>query len=240
VLVAGGDGCLNEVMNALAGTDMPVGIIPFGTVNVFAREMGIPLNPVEGARAFLAGQAEFFDLGCLGDRRFLLMVSYGFDVVALRHNPGLLKRLVGKYAYVLTGLVFFPFYDNRPIRVFLDDDETPIDAYFALFANSRLYAGSHVVARGADMQDGLLDVVLITRPGKATLLKGSLAVMRGNLVDKPWVVSRQVKSIRFEAPNRDLFQMDGDVIGPDANEITIEPKAIRVVVPRSSSPGIGP
>jgi YegS/Rv2252/BmrU family lipid kinase len=231
VLVAGGDGSINETMNALCGTPTPVGILPFGTVNVFAREMGIPLRPLEAARTFITCRERAFDMGRIGDRRFLLMASFGFDVLALRRTPKVMKRLFGRYGYLITSFCIYPFYRDREIEVFLGEDETPQRAHFAVFSNSRYYAGNYVVAPKADMEDGLLDVTLFCCPGRRGLWKIFTSFLKGDHLEKPWVKTARVSRVRFQTRDPDLMQIDGDPIDPDEQEITVEARAIRVAVP---------
>jgi YegS/Rv2252/BmrU family lipid kinase len=231
VVVAGGDGSINEAMNHLCGSDTPVGIIPLGTVNVLAREIGIPLDPRAAARALVEGEVMTFDMGCMGERRFLLMASYGFDVEAVRKNPRFLKRLVGRYSYVLTGLFLYPLYRNVPIHVYVDGEETPHRAYFAIFSNGRRYAGEHVLAPQADMHDGLLDVVLFDCPGRLGLLRILLAILLGNHHRKRWTFIAKARRVRFETEARDLFQIDGDPVEPEGSVIGVERDVIRIIAP---------
>ena len=119
VIVAGGDGSVNEIVNVLAGTEIPLGVLPFGTVNVLAQELGLPASPLRAARELAQARPVPFDLGRIGSRRFLLMASYGFDAQALRRSPPRLKRYFGRYAYALTSLALLPAYRDRPLDVYL-------------------------------------------------------------------------------------------------------------------------
>jgi diacylglycerol kinase (ATP) len=231
VLIAGGDGSINEAMNALRDSDTPVGVIPIGTVNVFAREMGIPLDPRKAADAFVHGRVQRFDMGRIGNRYFLLMASYGFDVLALRRNPGILKRISGRYSYALTGLFLIPFYRVPPIEVVPDGAEDVHTACFAIFSNSKCYAGEYEVAPEADMHDGLLDATLFCIPGRLGLLKIFSSLLKGNHLKKPWVKTFKAAKMTFRTPDLDLFQVDGDPIRPETGEIAVERDAIQVVVP---------
>lgn len=234
VIMAGGDGSINETMNALCGSDTPVGILPFGTTNVFAREMRIPLNPLAAAEAFLKGRVKTFDMGMLGERRFLLMASYGFDAMALRRNREFLKRVFGRYSYVLAGIGGWPFYRDVPIEVYIDDAEEPETVNFAVFSNSKCYAGDFQVAPRADMHDGLLDVTLFYTRGRLGVAKAFVGIFTGTHVKKPWVKMLRARKIRFKTAAMELFQIDGDFVDAEGSEITVQDSAIRVVVPEKS------
>lgn len=232
VLVAGGDGSINETINALAGSATPIGILPFGTVNVLAREMGIPLRPKEAARAFLSGRVESFDLGRMGDRRFLLMASYGFDARILRSTPSWLKRIFGRYAYLIASFFLIPSYKNAPLQVVSENRDQPRTAHFAIFSNSKCYAGNYVVAPDADMQDAQLDVTFFDCPGRIGLFRIFFAISLSRLEGKPWITRVRTPRLKVKPHARELFQVDGDPIVGEGDTISVEAGGIRVVVPR--------
>ncbi len=231
VIVAGGDGSINEALGALVQSSTPLGIIPLGTVNVFAREVGIPLDPREAARAILDNPARAFDLGWFGSHPFLLMVSYGYDAWVVRQNPLSLKRWFGRYSYVLTALFKMPWYRNRPIVVDMGDGSAPRTAHFALFANAARYAGDHRLAPRADMHDGLLDVVLFHSPGPLGPLKTLWAIITGTYLQKSWVWTGRTDKLRFSTEAPDCFQVDGDALEPDSDEIRVERDAVKILAP---------
>ncbi len=231
VIVAGGDGSINEALGALVQSSTPLGIIPLGTVNVFAREVGIPLDPREAARAILNTPARSFDLGWFGSHPFLLMVSYGYDAWVVRQNPLALKRWFGRYSYALTALFKMPRYRSRPITVDTGDGSGPRTAHFALFANAARYAGDQILARGADMHDGLLDVVLFRSPGPLGPLRILWAILTGTHLRKKWVWSGRTNKLRFSTDAVDCFQVDGDALKPDSDEIRVEPDAVKILAP---------
>jgi len=230
VIIAGGDGSINEVINSLVGTDTPVGIIPMGTVNVLSRELGIPINPLGAVQTFVSGQARPFDLGKIGSRYFLLMASYGFDAKIMQHNRRLLKAVMGRYSYVLTSLFLIPRYKDSPIKLYLDGARSSIQANFVIFSNGRRYAGNYLAAPDADMHDGLLDVVYSTTSGRLGLIKNFLAFSRSRPYP-PWIMSKRAKRIRVEASDLTLFQVDGDQLSPDSMEINAASDAILLVAP---------
>ncbi|MFH2000165.1 MAG: diacylglycerol kinase family protein [Planctomycetota bacterium] len=231
VVVAGGDGSINEALKELAGTATPLGILPFGTVNVFAREMRIPLHPLEAAHVFFKSHAKAFDVGRIGERRFLLMAGYGFDARVLRATPSFLKRVFGRYAYLLTALSLIPFHKDRPVHVYAGGSVSPQIAHFAVFSNARCYAGNYVVAPEADMHDGLLDAILFDCPGRLGLFRIFAALFLNRLSNQPWITRVRTDRIRLESHDTSLFQIDGDSIVVSGDEIVVEKSAIRLVVP---------
>ncbi len=229
ILVAGGDGTVCEVINALPDRETPVGYIPLGTANVFARELGIPFDPAAAARVFTSGAARDFDMGKLGDSGFLLMASYGFDAWAVRRTSLRLKRRLGRFAYLLTSLAGMPFYRPEPIEIVAGEIDEPVVATFALFANASRYAGNYIAAPGADMHDGLLDVVCWRRPGKAGAILGVVNLFRGTLSAHSGTTTFRTPSLRFATKRPDFFQIDGDPAEGKAGRIDIVPRAFRLV-----------
>jgi diacylglycerol kinase (ATP) len=229
ILVAGGDGTVCEVINALPDRETPVGYIPLGTANVFARELGLPFDPEAAARVFTGGTARDFDMGKLGDSGFLLMASYGFDAWAVRRTSLRLKRRLGRFAYLLSSLTGMPFYRPEPIEIVADGIDEPVVATFALFANASRYAGAYIAAPGADMHDGLLDVVCWTRPGRAGAILGVVNLFRGRLSEHSETKTFRAPSLRFATKRPDSFQIDGDPADGKAGRIGIVPRAFRLV-----------
>jgi YegS/Rv2252/BmrU family lipid kinase len=231
LLVAGGDGTVSEVLNALTDDELPLGFIPLGTTNVYARELGIPLDPVAAAQAFLKGRPRSFDLGLLGDQRFLIMASYGFDAWAVRHTSLRIKKVLGRYIYPLTGILGFPFYRPEPIEIIPEDGSEPVVATFAVFSNARRYAGEFIAAPDADMHDGLLDVVCWTKGGRLGAAMGVVNLFLGRLAGKPWLKIFQAPSVRFSTKRPECFQVDGDPADGTSGRIEIRSNAFRLIVP---------
>ncbi len=237
-LVAGGDGTLNEVQAALSDRTVPVGIIPLGTSNVLAREVGIPFDPAEAARAFVTGEVRAFDRGLLGGRQFLLMASYGFDAFAVWRVSLRLKRIFGRSAYFISGVTGLPFYDPAPIEIFPGEQDSrpersrlPIRATFAVFSNSKRYAGDYIAAPDAVMDDGLLDVVCWTKTGRLGAMAGVARLFMGRLEGSPHTSTFRAARVSFETSRPEYFQIDGDRADGKAGSVEIVRNAFRLVTP---------
>jgi diacylglycerol kinase (ATP) len=233
VVAAGGDGTVNDVIQALAGRTTALGVLPLGTVNVWAREMGIPLGLAQAREVLLSGVRRRVDLGRAGSRYFLLMAGIGFDAeVARRVETSWLKRAGLKLLdYAATvGLLGMT---HQPARVWLryDGKRRGTSALMILIGNTRLYAGALTFAKRAVADDGLLDVVivggggLIARMGvlaRALLRRASLG---------PRVRYAQCRVIRIESNQPLPVQVDGEVIGTLPMTFSVAPGGLRVVVP---------
>ena len=231
-LVAGGDGTVCEVVGALGGAKTPVGLVPMGTANVLARELGIPMDPRAAVEAFADGKPRDFDMGFLGEESpFLLMASYGFDAFAVRRTSLEVKKVLGRAAYLLSALCSLPVYSPEPIEVFPPGEDGPVAATFALFANARLYGGSHVAAPGADMSDGLLDVLCWTRRGRAGAVLGVVSLFAGRFAAHRGTRTFRAPSVSFRTEKPSWFQIDGDPADGRGGRIFLRPGAFSLVVP---------
>ncbi|HEU4759602.1 MAG TPA: YegS/Rv2252/BmrU family lipid kinase, partial [Dehalococcoidia bacterium] len=158
VLVCGGDGTLNEAANGLAGSETALAPIPAGTVNVWARETGIPLRPLEAVKAATDGERRRVDLGRAGERYFLLMAGYGLDGAIARRLSHGIKGRVGAGAYAVAAVREALRYRGSPLLLRLDGEERAVEALMLVAANTRNYAGLVDITPQARADDGLLDV----------------------------------------------------------------------------------
>ena len=161
VVAAGGDGTINEVVNGIAGSRAALATLPYGTGNVWARELKLPLRPEAAALALLEGTAHALDLGQAGERYFLLMAGVGFDAAVARATPPRLKRRLGIMAYLVQALTVVR--DVRGTRMRIDLDGRPVKGHvlMVVIGNSRLYGGFLQITHHANLTDGLLDIAVL-------------------------------------------------------------------------------
>jgi YegS/Rv2252/BmrU family lipid kinase len=232
VLCAGGDGTLNEVIQGLAGTETAVGAIPLGTVNVWARELGLSLDPVEATRQLLTGHVRRIDLGRANGRYFLLMAGLGFDAVAIHAIEGTTtKRRFGPLAFLAAGA--FEALSNRGHRLRLqaDDGETfETNAALVTVGNTRLWAGAVQITNRASAVDGLLDVCVFPGRSLLTKLRHLFLVFIGRHEGDPEVTYIQVRRLHVAARPPVPIQVDGEPLGLTPAHIEVGPAALRVLV----------
>jgi len=211
IVAAGGDGTLNEVINGLVPSSIPLAFLPLGTTNVFALEAGIPFDTEGACDVALNAEPRPVSLGVAGETRFILMAGIGPDAEAVYRVSGRLKRLTGKFAYVLSAFKVFFRSPPSPFDVTLDDDST-FRAYGAVLGNSRLYGGRFSVTPRASLVEEGLDVTLFVNPGRLPLLRSVFAVAIGKELDMP--LGRRLKASRLHAEGEDVHvQIDGDAFG---------------------------
>lgn len=240
LVCAGGDGTLNEVLNGLRAP-VPVGILPLGTANVLAREMGVPLgNSRAAVRALLQGTPTPVDLGDCNGRRFALVASIGFDAEAVRDTPPALKDLIGAPAYVLAGLRKLAEL-RRPLRYRLTVGRRTLVSrgMMLVVANAATYAGWLQIAPAAALADGWLDCCLFRERSRLGFLLQWLLVLLRRHQQHPGFLCRRVREVRVECRPAAAVQLDGDYWGRTPVEIRVLPAAVRLVRAGSAAPAEG-
>ncbi|MEN8194890.1 MAG: YegS/Rv2252/BmrU family lipid kinase, partial [Pseudomonadota bacterium] len=154
VVAAGGDGTINEVVNGLAGRALPLGVIPLGTSNVLAHEIGVGSDIGRAVQTILSGRRQPVAAANAGGHYCCLMVSAGYDARAITRVRPALKRMVGEAAYYVAGLEEVISGPRRTIAVEIDGK--PYEAASVIVMNGRLYGGKFVCAPDADMREPLL------------------------------------------------------------------------------------
>ena len=240
VIAAGGDGTVNDVIQALAGYRTALGVLPMGTVNVWAREIGIGLSMTEARETLLHGVRRRVDLGRAGQRYFLMMAGVGFDAeVARRVEQGRLKRFGLKLLeYLATVGLLSVTRPSDTIRITVGAHKRREQALMVIIGNTRLYGGAMTFTRRAVADDGALDVVVI---GSGGILHRINVLGRAFLrlpAAGPRVRYERMQSLRLESKRPVPVQVDGEVIGYLPMTFGIAPQALSVIVPRATPTGL--
>ncbi|HEY3331843.1 MAG TPA: diacylglycerol kinase family protein [Capsulimonadaceae bacterium] len=240
IVAVGGDGTVNEVVNGIMSGSQPdsrpaLGVIPTGTCNILASELGIPWPDVAAAAdVVLTGKSTQIDLCLSRDRYFLLMASFGLDAEAVRGVERQIKQLVGPGAYVVSGLAAFANYKPSHVRLRLDDDLVDLQAFMVVVANVSTYALSSVkIAPFARPDDGWLDICVFEKPPMrhiGFIAQVMLMLARRHIGD-PRVRYYRARRIEIDATPPIAAQIDGDPIGETPLTIEIVPKALSVLIP---------
>lgn len=234
--VAGGDGTINEAANGLMKSGGGrFAIIPLGTANVLAREIGLKITPEAVADTIVGGRERTIYPGLANGRGFLLMSGFGFDAYVVEGVNSRLKSLIGKGAYVwgtLSGLFSFPF---PAYQVQLDGAEHAVASGLAMKA--RHYAGPYIAAPQADMGKDSFEVVLFQKRGPLAALRYATALLRGRLHRQPDVLIAEGRSLVVSGPDgrEGSLQADGDFIGALPVEITISRVPLQLLTPANSA-----
>jgi diacylglycerol kinase (ATP) len=233
VAACGGDGTVGAVATALAGSGTPMAILPEGTANVMASELGIPADLAGAARLIAEGHSTLLDvdMGEAAGTRFLLRAGVGFEAaMANNASPGI-KRDSGLLAYALSGFQALMNPVMAEYRIEIDGRHFKTTGLTCIVANSgSVGIGDIRLAPGCDVSDGLLDVIVV---GMASLpaLVGTAGQMVGGQ-DAEAVQHWQGRRIRVESTPVEDVILDGERAGTTPIEANILPAAIRVVVPQ--------
>jgi YegS/Rv2252/BmrU family lipid kinase len=231
VIAAGGDGTINEVVNGLS-REAALGIIPLGTANVMARELGLPLKPEAACERILEGRVGRIDVGVATnhegtERRFTCMAGLGFDAHVVNEVTPRLKRYLKVLAFPLAALKVYLEGDLPALH--LVHEGTTYVTQFAIVANGQYYGGDFRVAEDAALATGKLEVVLVDRVGR--LLRAD--VLTRILAKKP--LDRSMRSfsaeeLRAKSPGAQVpVQLDGEIWGRLPMSFRIEPNVLKVV-----------
>ena len=229
IVVAGGDGTVNEVINGLTPDSPPVALIPLGTANVLAAEIGLSSLAAEIARTIVQGEARPVSLGEVNGRRFLLMMGVGFDAFVVATVSASLKRILGKGAYVLASIS--QFLRGRLPRFETLVDGVRYEAASMVIANARFYGGRFVCAPEARMESPVLHVCLFERHGRLYVAAYALALLLGFLHRMPGYRILPARHIEIRQPGGAAIQSDGDFIAMTPAQVTVMPGAARLVFP---------
>jgi len=236
VVAVGGDGTINEVANGLAGAGdvasrATLGIVPAGTVNVLALELGIPFD-TEGACGVIAGgHTIFLDLGKVNDRRFTLMMGAGIDALTVRNIDLRVKRRFKELAFVGSGLKA-GFVARPPVFLVRANGEDYRTTFFVA-GNTRNYAGRFGITPAADPTDGILDLMLFTGTTRSSLAVFWMGVPSGLHIRNPhaiWLRATRVELTPLEGEETVWFQTDGELAGSLPATVTIDPHGLEVLV----------
>jgi YegS/Rv2252/BmrU family lipid kinase len=231
VIAAGGDGTVNEVLNGLS-KDATLGILPLGTANVLARELGLPRNPEQACRRILQGNRSRIDVGVAtnhdgAERRFACMAGIGFDASVVRSVTPRLKRYLRVLAFPIMGLHVMFEHDMPAVHV-IDDDTTHV-AQFAVVANGHYYGGDFRVSGPGALTSGELETILVERVG--ILLRPDILarILARDPLNRS-LKSFSAKELEARSPGSEVpVQLDGEVWGRLPMRFRIEPLALQVV-----------
>lgn len=236
VLVAiGGDGTVAEVAGVARETGVPLGIVPGGSTNIIARELGIPTNSHLAARLIFGNHAiRSIDAGICGEHTFLHMAGAGVDSQLFDLANPALKRKVGWMAYVPAAIQAL----RRPLSTFTIESEeqvlTGVRSPLVLVANGpSIIAPRLQLDKRIRFDDGLLDVLVVTAttPTHLALVLARMAMRQ--MAQSPYVTAFTTRDVRISADPPIALQLDGDVSGTTPAQLSILPGAVQVAVPHA-------
>ncbi len=231
IVAAGGDGTINEVACGLLGHPTPLGVLPLGTANVLAIELGQKLQARSVADTLLCGEAKLVGTGLVNGDTFLLMVGAGFDGEVVSAIKPAMKRRFGKFAFVWEGLKTWLRGSEQPISVVLDGDH--LDAAWVVVTNARHYAGPFVLAPTADIAEPHLLAFIFQKRSRLAFAGYFLGVALGRVACMPGVRVSQFDQLDLSSVVPVPVEVDGDAYQNLPLTVRQGTQFLRLVVPQS-------
>ena len=230
IIAAGGDGTLNEVVNGIGNAPVRLGILPVGTMNVFATELGIPHGNLERAWSIIEqGKVVAVDLPKANDTHFIQLAGVGLDAEVVRKTTADSKKALGPLSYLLT---LVQVAAHKPPRVVVETEGGRIrEGSFVLIGNGRLYGGPFPVFKRASLHDGLLDVLVFQNQSHWDVVRYFQAIAFGTHPELPDVEYFQTSSIKVTSSGDVPVELDGEVAGMLPCLFSVEPQKLRVMAP---------
>lgn len=208
MVVAGGEGTVNFVVNAMKqkGLDIPVGIIPAGTANDFAKALGMSDRPLEAARQIAFGRVDRVDCGRVNNQYFVNVLSFGIFTTTSQHTSNTSKHLIGKLAYLIEGVKEFRSMHAVPLEVVADGEAFDLDSLIVLVFNGET-AGGFRLARNSSVRDGLFDCLMLE---KKNVIRSTEAMIRYLLGGRPRIIRQlQARQLDIRSALNEPTDVDG-------------------------------
>lgn len=235
VFALGGDGTAIEIVDALAGTGKPVGVLPGGTGNLIARGLGVPLLMRRAVHALLRGHVRKLDLGCIDDRRrFAFAAGVGVDAEMIEKTPRWLKHRIGILAYALAAGRAILFGQPMKVRATVDGETLERTAVSVMLANFGAVLKDRIMFGPEIRQDdGMLDLCVFSPAGPIDAVRVMWKLFRKDFRDDPRMLYRKGRNFVVETDPPARYEADGELIGMTPFRVHVEPLASTVLVPRN-------
>lgn len=230
IVAAGGDGTIHEVVNGIAGADVALGLLPMGTMNVFANELGLPANDLDRCWEIIrAEHSRLIDLPMANGKHFVQLAGVGLDAQVVKETSLAFKRNFGPLSYLISAAQIA---SRRPPRLLIEAEEARTEeGSFVLVGNGRLYGGPFPFFKHAVIDDGLLDVLVFKQIGYLDLLKYLQNVIFTSDITTREVEYFQTRRLRVSSAEDVPVELDGELADGCPVEFTAGARRLRVLAP---------
>jgi YegS/Rv2252/BmrU family lipid kinase len=234
IVAAGGDGTVNQVANGIAGSNSALGILPMGTVNVFAMELGLPSHDLALCWDVIeVGNIRLVDLPSANQKYFVQLGGIGLDAQAVKETSLAFKRSLGPLSYLISAAHIAA---RQPPKLFIEaENGFAREGSFVLVGNGRLYGGPFPFFKQAIIDDGLLDIVVFKRLGYLEIIKYLHDVVFSSDIRVPEIEYFQTRHLSVTSEQDVPLELDGELAGNCPVEFQMHEKAIRVLAPPTST-----
>jgi len=228
IVAAGGDGTVNEVVNGIAGADVALGILPVGTMNVFAAELGLPGDLDEAWAIIQAGRTRRVDLLRANQQYFVQLAGVGLDAQVVQATSWSSKKTFGPLSYLISAAQIA---SRKPPRLYVEADDQVREGSFVLIGNGRYYGGPLAFFKDARIDDGKLDVLIFKNLAYLDIARYVTNVFIGKHTGLPDVEYFQTKKAAVRSDEDVPVEVDGEVVGALPVTFRISSRKLKVVVP---------
>jgi YegS/Rv2252/BmrU family lipid kinase len=229
VIAAGGDGTVHDVASGLLGTSIPLAIIPMGTANVFAREIGLARSPDGISKMLLSGKVSTIPVGEINGQPVLFIVGVGFDAEAVRQFEAAGTRKFGQVGFVMPVLHALLSERNGSLKVTTDCASS--EAQWVIVTRARRYAGGFLLSEEAGVTRSKFHVLLFRGRGSIVRLRQLAALASGLIGFDPSVSVEIADWVRVEGDPATPVQVDGEMLGALPVEIRSHPQRLQIILP---------
>jgi YegS/Rv2252/BmrU family lipid kinase len=231
VVAAGGDGTINEVVNGLAGSDVTLGVLPVGTMNVFAAELGLPGELKAAWQVIREGVTRKVDLARANDHYFIQLAGVGLDAQALQETTWESKRSFGPLSYLVSAAQIAA---RVPPRLLVEADGIEREGSFVLVGNGRYYGTRLAFFKDAKVDDGKLDVLIFKNLGYLDIARYLGTILMGIHTEQEDVEYFQTKRAIVRCDQPVPVEVDGEVATESPVTFRISSRKLRVFVPQGA------
>jgi diacylglycerol kinase (ATP) len=227
VVAAGGDGTINDVVNGLAGSETALGILPVGTMNVFAAELGLPNDLEEAWEIIESGYTRSIDLAQANDHYFVQLAGIGFDAQVVERTSWNFKKNFGPLSYLVSAAQIAA---QKPPKIVVEVEGRTREGSFVLIGNGRFYGAPIKVFKEAKLDDGLLDILILKNVGYLELARFLTGVFTGTHTEFEDVDYFQAPAAQVRSEEEVPVEVDGELMGKLPVDFRIAARKLRVVV----------
>src|SRR6185436_2292561 len=230
IVAAGGDGTVSQVANGIAGSNATLGVLPMGSVNVFAMELGLPLHNLQRCWDIIQDtNVRLVDLPSANGKYFVQLGGVGLDAQVVKETSLAFKRSFGPLSYLISAAHIAA---RQPPKLFIESEHTSLEeGTFVLIGNGRLYGGPFPFFKHAIIDDGLFDVVVFKRLGYLEIIKYLQDVVFSSDIKVPEIEYFQTRRLRITSEQEVPVELDGELVGKCPVEFGMTEKASRVLAP---------
>jgi len=230
IVAAGGDGTVSQVANGLAGSNAVLGVLPMGSVNVFAMELGLPLHNLQRCWDIIEDtNLRLVDMPSANEKYFVQLAGVGLDAQVVKETSLAFKRSFGPLSYLISAAQIAA---RQPPKLRIESEHTSVEeGSFVLVGNGRLYGGPFPFFKQAVIDDGLFDVVVFKRLGYLEIMRYLQDVVFSADIKVPEIEYFQTRQLRITSEQDVPLELDGELAGNCPVDFRIRKRALRVLAP---------